>query len=143
MRSVKSIYPDVRQDGEHNCGDAVVAAVFQFKNRGIAPKLATEADGLHPATIESTIRRAGLCVQSGTMTVADLKHHTGLGRPVLCPIDVFGGHWVTVLKVTPKRIHYHCPVGGSQSTSHESWTELWRDSTRSGHAFDTWGIAVL
>jgi ABC-type bacteriocin/lantibiotic exporter with double-glycine peptidase domain len=140
-------YPDVRQSGDYDCGSAVIDGLFKFLGARTCANvammgLATESDGLHPSTIEAVLRRAGLRIQSGTMTIADLKHHTAQNRPVLCPIDVYGGHWVTVLGVGSKRVHYHCPTRGLCSESHESWKANWRDSTRAGHAFDTWGIAV-
>lgn len=137
-------YPDVRQTDSFDCGMAGIAGVFRYLGVPLRADsgLATEADGLHPSTIEAIIRRAGLKVQSGTMHVQDLKHHTRLLRPVLCPIDVYGGHWVTVLGVTRARVTFHCPVRGRLWDTHESWCSVWHDATRAGHPFDFWGIAV-
>ena len=135
-------YPDIRQDAENNCGDAAVSGVFKFLGEWPAPPMATDHDGLHPSTIEGQFRLAGLRVQSGEMTLADLKHHASQMRPVLCPIDVYGGHWVTVLGVTAKRIRFHCPMRGFLWDTPEGFLEVWKDSTRSGHKFTNWGIAV-
>lgn len=134
---------DFRQDTDSSCGDVAQDIVFAyFGVRPPSPALSSEPDGLHPAVIEATFRKAGLRVQSGQMNLRDLKHHIAQGRLVLCPIDLFGGHWVVVRGITPSYVHYQCPTEGRQKKIHESWVGLWRDSTRSGHAFDKWGIAV-
>jgi len=138
-------YPDTRQTGSYDCGDALVDGVLRFhgvRSSAAVLRLATEDAGLHPSTLYAMLRRAGLRVQAGTMSIDDLRHHTRLHRPVLCPIDLFGGHWVAVLGVTPKSVRYHCPTEGRKQTTHESWTRHWRDATIDGHAFDTWGIVA-
>lgn len=134
---------DIRQTDGHSCGDVAQDIVFDFFGvRPPAPGLSSEPDGLHPAVIEATFRKAGMRVQSGSMDTRDLKHHIAQGRLVLCPIDLFGGHWVVVRGVSRAYVHYQCPTEGRQRKIHESWNGLWRDSTRSGHSFDHWGIAV-
>lgn len=137
-------FPDQRQEDDYTCGTAILQGVFDlFRiDRSSSDDLATEADGLHPATLESVLRRAGFSVQSGQMTVEDLKHHTAHGRPVLCPIDQFGGHWVAVLAVARGIVWYHCPVGGRKKIREKEWRAIWRDHTRAGHPFDSWGIAT-
>ena len=138
-------YPDIRQTAGYDCGDAIADSVFKHFNVRTCSAvigLATEDTGLHPSTLHAALRRAGLRVQSGSMLIADLKHHTRLGRPVLCPVAAYGGHWVAVLGVTPRRVAYHCPVRGLVRETHDSWTANWRDATNDGHAFDSWGIAT-
>ena len=136
--------PDVRQRGDFDCGAAAVETVLRVLGvrATAAVVLADAVDGLHPATIEAALRRAGVPVQSGTMTVADLKHHTALGRPVLCPVALHGGHWVVVRGARRDRVFFHCPVDGRLSAAADAWDVVWRDSTRSGHPFDRWGIAA-
>lgn len=135
--------PDIRQSGEHNCGEVIVTCAFRlFGVPYDAPRLATEADGMHPSTIEGVLRNAGLHVQSGTMTLADLAHHTRLGRLVCCPINIYGGHWVGVAGTTSARVRFHCPVKGDVGLTRAQWLRVWKDSTRAGHAFDSWGIAT-
>lgn len=134
---------DVRQTEGHDCGEAAMDTAFRlFGLRSVVVGLATPLDGMHPATIEAVLQKAGMFVQSGRMTVEDLKHHTRLGRPVLCPVSLYGGHWVVVRGVGPKRVHYHCPTDGRRSVSHESWDALWHDVERAGHTFVHWGIAT-
>ncbi len=141
-------YPDVRQTRDYDCGHAAIDGVFRYLGLGIRTcaavlSLATESDGLHPSTVEAILRRASMRLQSGTMTVEDLKHHTKLERPVLCPVSLLGGHWVTVLGVERGKVRYHCPTDGFGHLPIETFVSSWRDSTRAGHCFDTWGIAVL
>jgi predicted double-glycine peptidase len=136
--------PDVRQREDFDCGTAAVETVLRFlgvraAGRGV---LADQVDGTHPSTIEAALRRAGLAVQSGTMTPADLRHHTRQGRPVLCPIAAHGGHWVVVRGVGRGFVYYSCPAEGAKQVRLSAWLDLWRDSTRAAHDFDRWGIAV-
>ncbi len=140
-------YPGVLQRDGYDCGTAGADGVFRMFGlpaSATALAIASEQDGTHPSTLEGILRRGRLLVQSGSMTVADLAFHTRLGRPVLCPVDLYGGHWLTVLGVTRTRVHYWCPADGPGWTPRARWedNDFWRDSTRSGHAFDKWGIAA-
>ena len=40
-------------------------------------------------------------------------------------------------------VKYHCPTDGFSRLPIQTFTDAWKDSTRSGHAFDHWGIVVL
>lgn len=136
--------PDVRQRDCYDCGDAAVQAAARF--HGIAdpvgPRLANAVQGTDPATVEAVCRRLGLSVLSGVMTVADLAHFTRTGRPVLCPVAALGGHWVVVRGVGRGRVYCHCPTAGPVSSRTAEWVAGWRDTSRSGHDYDRWGIAV-
>lgn len=136
--------PDVRQRDDYDCGEAAADTVFRFLcGRSLSHVALSDAvDGLHPSNLEAGLRRAGLAVQSGTMTVADLQHHTRAGRPVLCPIAHHGGHWVVVRGVARGKVYYQCPTAGRLSLSLAQWVDAWRDSTRAAHDFDRWGIAA-
>ena len=92
--------------------------------------------------IEAVLRRCGLNVCSGEMGLADLKHHTGLGRPVLCPIAYGGGHWVVVSGVSRGGVFFHCPDRGPQRLREHAWTVNWRDTSTKGVEYDHWGIAT-
>lgn len=138
-------YPVVMQGHDYDCGSAALDGVFRHfgvRTRATLLRLVNDQDGLHPATLEALLRQTGLKVQSGQMTLDDLRHHTKSGRPVLCPIDLFGGHWVTVVGTARGKVHYVCPVGGELKSSYGWWASKWCDSTRAGHTFDHWGIAV-
>ncbi len=133
---------DVRQRDDHDCGEAAVDIVLSFLGTRGKSDVASAVDGTHPSAIEAALRRAGLSVQSGTMTVSDLQHHTRQGRPVLCPIASYGGHWVVIRGVGRGFVYYQCPVSGREQKRLQEWIDLWRDSTRAAHDFDTWGIAA-
>lgn len=137
--------PDVRQKDDYRCGPVCMDCAFRLLGARItasALDIASPIDGTHPAAIEHGFRAAGLNVCSGSMTVDDLKHHTRLGRPVLCSTAIFGGHWVVVRGVQRKRVYYHCPVEGRKSLPVDTWVGLWHDFERTGHAFVQWGIAT-
>ncbi len=135
--------PDIRQRDTDDCGEAARDCVLRFLGvRGAARQIATATDGTHPSTMEAAFRLAGVLVQSGTMSVADLQHHTTQGRPVVCPVALHGGHWVTIRGVARGFVYFQCSVDGRLQLKLAAWLDIWRDSTRAGHDFDAWGIAV-
>lgn len=135
--------PDVRQRAGCDCGTAAADTVARFLHSRTARAVIADAvDGTHPSALEAAMRRAGLAVQSGTMTLADLQHHVRQGRPVLCPIASYGGHWVVVRGVGRGFVYAQCPTEGPIRVTLARWLDLWRDSTRAAHDFDHWGIAV-
>ncbi len=137
--------PDVRQAENYDCGPASIDTVLRFfgvRSKTSVVQCANEIDGTHPATLETALRRAGLLVCAGRMSLADLTHHTRLGRPVLCPVDLFGGHWVVVRGATSKRVYFHCPSEGPQWVTRDRWLSIWHDSERSGDVFVNWGLSV-
>jgi predicted double-glycine peptidase len=135
--------PDIRQRDDYDCGSAAVDVVLTFLGvKSKATSLTNAVDGTHPSAIEAALRRVGLHVQSGTMTSADLQHHVKLGRPVVCCVSLHGGHWVVVRGVSRGRVYFHCPTDGTRSVRLSEWFDIWRDSTRAAHDFDSWGIAV-
>lgn len=136
--------PDVRQAEDYNCGPAAMDCALRCLGIHIKERtsLASPIDGTHPSSIETALRVLGLNVCSGTMTVADLRNHTRLGRPVLCATDLFGGHWVVARGVQRSRVYYHCPVDGRKSKKTEDWLAHWQDHERTGHRFINWGIAL-
>lgn len=139
-------YPGARQNAEHNCGEAVVLGALAFKGLEVPPgsvDLANDSDGMHPSTVYALLRRFGLKLQSGTFDLDDLVYHLKRKRPVICPIDVFGGHWVTVVGATRKYVHLFCPSKGKDRLPVLTFDGIWRDSTREGHPFNHWGIVVL
>lgn len=135
--------PDMRQTDDFGCGDTVYRSIMRLLRRPAERQsLSDPLTGISPDGLEAAFRRAGLDVLSGVMTVADLKHFAGTGRPVACPIALHGGHWVTVLGVTRNRVHFHCPLEGHRALSVADWHPIWRDNTRAGHVYERWGIAV-
>lgn len=140
--------PDVRQGEDYDCGAACIDAVRKFYSvRAKAEKLANPVQGMDPATVEAILRASGFDVLSGTMTIRDLKHLTDNGRPVICPIDMYGGHWVVVagvarLKVTfmdsalPRDKPNPCVLSAN------AWAARWQDKNWLGHSYNRWGICV-
>ena len=136
------VIPDIRQSADYDCGDAVVSALARFHGIGVSGGISNAIQGTDPGTVEAVVRRWGLPVVSGTLTLADLAHFTKTGRPVLCPVAAFGGHWVIVRGIDRGRVHVHCPFSGPTSTPSAKWVAEWRDVSRAGHEFDRWGIVA-
>ena len=143
--AVKLQIPDIRQRADYDCGAAALDAVCQFhglRRRGPSA-LANAVQGMSPDTVEAVLRSLGLSVLSGAMTLADLRHLTQTGRPVLCPITAdAGGHWVVVAGVGYGRVSYHCPTHGPTKLPVAEWCLRWRDTSRAGMEFRKWGICA-
>ena len=136
--------PDIRQASDYDCGSAcvdMVAAFFGRRTRGPAA-LANRVQGMSPDTVEAVLRALGFVVLSGTMTAADLRHLCDTGRPVLCPIEARGGHWVVVRGVARRKVLFNCPADGPGALPEADWAAGWHDVSRTGQRFDRWGIGV-
>jgi len=135
--------PDIRQRLDFSCGVAAfrtVCAYWQVPTQRIT---ADPHDGLHPFELEPALRRAGLWVQAGSMSLDDLRHHHKQGRPVACLIRTDdGGHWVVVRGLTRSRVHYQDPAGGRASVSFAGWESRWWDSDRAGTVFRRHGVVA-
>lgn len=137
--------PDVRQSQDYNCGDAAVDTVLRhFGVRTCVGflGLANQIQGVGPDSVRALLRKAGLQSCAGTMTVKDLRHHTSLGRLVLCPISHGGGHWVAVWQVRGRTVYYQCPDRGPQEVGAVPWDNGWRDKNDEGVIYDHYGIAT-
>lgn len=134
--------PDLRQEQDHNCGHT--AALVALRSVGLdgTGDLSHPVVGTSPETLVAMLLRGGACVGPGTWTVADLQHFTKSGRPVVCPVATFGGHWVVVRGVGRGKVHYHCPSFGRESVSFAKWADLWKDLSMSGATYRNWGIVV-
>lgn len=134
---------DVRQHDEYSCGDACVDVLLRFwgvRSSVAVLTLANAVQGVGPDACENLLRRAGLSVVSGNITVDDLKNFTKLGRPVMCPVSVHGGHWVVVSGVARGKVHFQDPTDGPSSLKVADWDAAWHDTSRSGQEFRRWGI---
>lgn len=139
--------PDVRQVSDSSCGDAAVSAYLGAlglaRRRGT--NLSNPVQGLSPDTLAAVLRAHGLTVRSAPLVagVDELRLFVRCGLPVLCPISERGGHWIVVNNVTPKRVHFHCPVAGPDSRTVAEWLAVWQDETvEGGHRYDRWGIVA-
>lgn len=135
--------PDIRQSDGYDCGMAVRDAVLTHHGRATDGLhfTATAYDGTSPDLIELSLREAGLPVLAGQMDIPLLRYLTGVGRPVICPVSDFGGHWIAVVGVTAHRVLIHCPLRGAHSYKKADFNDRWHDTTRRAHTYDHWGIA--
>lgn len=138
---------DVRQDRDDSCGSAAVEIVRRFFGvPRVAPDLANPIQGMAPDTVSAVLRALGLRCLAGQLVggVADLKHYTRLGFPVVCPVTLDdAGHWVVVAGVERRRVRYQCPTHGPRSLAESDWLANWHDtSAETLQAFDRWGIVV-
>lgn len=145
-------FTDRRQLDPWSCG-AVTAAVC-LEITGIEAIIAGELvrtslsisslDGTDPRSLESFFRRVGCRVQSGEMTLPDLIHHTGQGRPIACLVQFDSvGHWSTVYGANTRTVAYHCPIRGIVREAIKSFRKNWQDYDRSGATYDGFGVVVV
>lgn len=132
------VLPDIRQTNDHSCGMAAVMAVCYYWGVADPPDLANPVQGMGPDTVEALLRSAGLQVLSGTFTIHDLRYLTR-DRPVICPTQYEGGHWVTVRGIT-QWVYYQDPLYGPRHTGKTEWMAAWDDRGRLGHSYKHWGI---
>lgn len=103
----------------------------------------SRADGTHPHQLELFFRQQGLRVLAGEFALDDLRWQTRRGRPVLC-LTTFAegeGHWVGVLAVRRRRVHFHDPASGPRSLPEAEFLAAWRDYDKRG-PYDRYGLAV-
>lgn len=99
----------------------------------------TGVDGSDPRTVESYLRRIGLCLSAGEMDLGDLRYHARRGRPVICAIE---GHWVVSAGIKRGKVHYMDPDEGPKRLAETDFLAIWHDQDRLGSYYRRWGIAV-
>jgi hypothetical protein len=134
--------PDIRQADDFDCGDAVVHCYCK-KYKVTAPeRLANSLQGLSPDTMEAALRSAGFNVISGNFLLDDLRYYTK-DRMVACPHTAGGvGHWAIVVGVSRGYVRTHCPYDGPEKIRIADWLRQWTDSTRSGTAYENYGLVA-
>lgn len=100
-------------------------------------------DGTDPRAVESYLRRMGLTVLAGEMTINDLAHFGRTGRPVLCLVQDDGvGHYVVSAGTRRGRVYFQDPLAGPRSLSRLGFDLAWWDYDRLGPAYRRYGLAV-
>lgn len=148
--------PDLRQEGDYDCGPAATQAVCQFFGVGPATRAeyadaldTTSAGGTRPAAILDLLSRTGLATTAkSALEVADLARFFASGHAVLCPVQAgepvgsSSGHWVIVIGVGLGQVMIHDPAAGRRMVSEENWLAGWHDQDRDGQIYDRYGIAA-
>ncbi len=141
------ILADIRQAANHDCGIAVCRIVMRYYGKkwfdDYEKKLSVcEIDGTDPRNIEVLFRQSGFGVLSGEMTIADLRHCVGMGRPVIALIQRMGvGHYIVVSDARPRIVEYQCPADGPTRVSVRKFKESWSDVGRMGAIYKSFGIS--
>lgn len=148
--------PDLRQEGDYDCGPAAVQAVCRFLGVGPASRAeyaealgTTRAGGTRPAAVLDLLSRAGLAATAKAgLGVADLARFFAAGHPVLCPVQAgdpaggSSGHWVVVVGVGLGQVMVHDPAAGRRMISEEDWLAGWHDRDADGVGYERFGIAA-
>ena len=134
--------PDIRQTNNHDCGEAAVRCVLGFHGIKAAVSLATEPHGTDPVQIESALRKIGMQVTAGEMSIDDLKHYCDTGRPVIALVHWPEGkdsHWIVVRGVSRSWVYYHDVESGSAKIKSADFDACWQADGRMC-SFRRWGI---
>lgn len=147
--------PDLRQEGDWDCGPAAVQSVCQYFGRGPSTRQAfVEALGADPkqgtappAVVSLLSRLDGLKVTAGAaLEVEDLTRFFHAGQPVLCPCrpdkTAASGHWVVVTGTGLGQVFLQDPAAGRRMLSEEEWLSIWYDRDADGVGYERYGIAV-
>jgi HK97 family phage portal protein len=152
--------PDYRQELDYDCGPAVVHSVCEFWGVGPAEHSAylealgttPEAGTTVPAVIEFLVRQGLSVVAGGGLGVEDLKAHFLAGRPVICPVQMYGtpqqqaaarsGHYVAVIGVGLGLVIVQDPSAGRRLLTVDDWLNIWFDQDLDGSTYTAFGIAV-
>lgn len=140
--------PVVMQKSSHDCGAACAAMIMRFwgvrkKAEDIIRELNCSVfDGTDPRSIEAYFRGQCFSVASGSMTLADLKHHVKQGRPVIVSSSDYGGHWVVVKGLKSRQVFFNDPATGEGSIFDSDFDSRWTTKDRFGTEYDHFGIAI-
>jgi ABC-type bacteriocin/lantibiotic exporter with double-glycine peptidase domain len=143
-------FPIVSQRKSFDCSAACAKAVDEHYRvlRPLAHYVnslsAEKTSGCDPRTLERFFRKSGYGVIAGEMTLADLRFHTSLERPVITPITLDGeGHYVVVYRVSRRlgSVWIADPWSGPCKMPGAAFVAAWRDHD-AVETFTRWGIAV-
>src|SRR5262245_36293206 len=98
--------PVVRQQDPDACGAACFRSIYKMVVGGLSEEEAVELVhttglGTTPTALTKALRRAGLEVEAGEMTIGDLAAFVEEGKPIITPVQGSGdgagnaeGHYV-------------------------------------------------
>lgn len=120
---------DVRPDG-WSCGAIALAVMTTYHGVSFPAayqELANPVRGLTDETAEAVVRRLFPRVALGHWGVAELRHFTRLGRPVMVLVtnDAPADHWVVVRGVARGRVYFHCGGVGRSSKPGVDFLRWW------------------
>lgn len=129
MLAVEPVY----QKDDWTCGRAALAMLFKFYKTPVPRDLeyfCSPDEGIQPDAVKAILHRQYGHYTSCRMTVGILRGYIRDGKPVLTPIvwdekNPQESHWVVVRGVTPRRVHYVCPLEGFRSRSIDEWMKFW------------------
>ena len=127
------------QRSDHDCAVPLAQGVMllhtgkRWARKDMLAALGTTPElGTAPHLVELCFRRSGLKVISGEFSIEDLRWQVRRGRPVLCLVTLQPGvgHWVAVLGVRRRRVHYYDPAQGAASLPEAEWAAVWWDADK-------------
>ena len=131
------------QTSPHDCGPTAFRIVCDYFSIAPPPPTSCNIIGVGPDYIEAALRRAGLLVQFGEMTIADLRHHANNERPVICLVNYDGeGHYIVSRGVSRSRVFGVCPTRGRFDMAAADFVAMWNDVSRYGGQYRQFGIAA-
>jgi predicted double-glycine peptidase len=126
--------PDIRQQTGYTCGPAAVRAALSavgldFSEADLTAAMKTTAAGTSPRSMVAAMLTMGFDFTAGTMDLADLRHFTHRGYPVVALVTGLdgAGHYVTVAGMDRRDVHLHDPAHGALSFRRAAFLDRWCD----------------
>jgi len=155
--------PDTRQTFPYDCGAKATQTVLAYygidvREDRLLKYLGTTEEGTDVKNIIKVLKRVGLEVEAGKMTVADLEKHLDEGHPIILPLqawvdDLFEidwqtsegeGHYVICVGMDGKRVYFEDPATfGKVYLSKQEFLERWHDKDEEGNVFVNYGIVAI
>jgi predicted double-glycine peptidase len=160
-------FPEARQATSFTCGAAAVQAVLyyygdEWREDQLRQALGIQPDGLgvEPDVIEAFLRRKGYNVESGEMTIEELRGYVDRNVPVIVvmqawneayrqrDVDYSGyvdGHYIVTIGYTDDAIIFEDPsiMSNRGYLLDEELDARWHDETETGERMNRYGIAVF
>jgi predicted double-glycine peptidase len=151
-----------KQDNDYNCGPAALKAVENSMGIGHTNQQAyeketntSEANGTPIVNLEQTAENHGHDVDSGEMSLEQLKQHVAVGTPVIVAVQLDGpeggpsdgwesGHYVVITGIDDNSVSFMDP---NSDTPERSWSlqkflSRWHDHDYRGNVYNNWGMAL-
>ena len=154
--------PCLRQAFDYDCGAVVLQAVLAYygieirEDKLIKMAGTSKKKGTNPAAMVKVLKKYGLEIEEGEMTMNEIKNFLKNKVPVIIFIQAWinkksidwvnnwgDGHYVIVIGYDEKKIYFEDP--GAFKRTYLNWEELemrWHDQDFDGKKYHNYGIAA-
>jgi len=154
-------FPDVRQSKSFTCGASSVQAILYYygidiREEELIKKLNTDSSGTNIKDIKNLFTNYGFKIDSGRMSISDLKDYVDKKIPVLICIQAWkdnkkdsytsynNGHYVIVIGYDENNIIFEDPSlqDNNGYMPSEELDKRWHDQDENNVKLDHFGMAI-